>query len=528
MSDPHVIELTGLDLSLEDVEGVARGAVEVRLAAPARARMAASRRTVEELVASGATVYGVTTGFGDLASHRIDASDAARLQQNLLVSHAVGVGPLHGRNTVRAMLLLRANALARGQSGCRPEIVDRLLDFLRLGIYPEVPEQGSVGASGDLAPLAHLALPIIGRGRAEVDGELIGGAEALRRRGLEPLALGAKEGLALLNGTQQMTAVGVLVLLHAERLLATATVAAAMSTEALLGTDVAFADAYQQARPHPGQVGVAAQLRALLADLELIRSHHAQPHKVQDPYSIRCVPQVHGTVADALTYIRRVLEIEVNSATDNPLVFPDGAGVDSTASATGGGRVISGGNFHGEPVALAMDLMAIALAELGTISERRIAQLIDGRSSGLPPFLVDEAGLNSGMMLYQYVAAALVSENKVHAHPASVDSIPTSANQEDHVSMGPIAARKAREVARNVERVVAFELLCAAQGLDFRAATGLAPGTGVAAAHRLIRSRVAHLRGDRDPQPDMAAALELVRSGAFAALADGRSAAAHT
>jgi histidine ammonia-lyase len=525
MTEANVIELTGLDLSLEDVERVAHSEVEVRLAPAARERMLASRRTLEELVASGATVYGVTTGFGDLASHRIEPRDAARLQENLLISHAVGVGPLHGRHTVRAMMLLRANALARGQSGCRPEIVDRLLDFLRLGIHPEVPEQGSVGASGDLAPLAHLALPIIGRGRAELDGDAIEGAEALRRRGLEPLSLEAKEGLALLNGTQQMTAIGVLVLLHAERLLATATVAAAMSTEALLGTDVAFADAYQQARPHPGQIRVAAQLRHLLRDSELMRSHHGQAHKVQDPYSIRCVPQVHGTVADALGYVRRVLEIEVNSATDNPLVFPDGAAVPSETSATGGGRVISGGNFHGEPVALAMDFLAIALAELGAISERRIAQLIDGRSSGLPPFLVDEAGLNSGMMLYQYVAAALVSENKVLGHPASVDSIPTSANQEDHVSMGPVAARKAREVLRNVERVTAFELLCAAQGLDFRIAAGLAPGAGVAAAHGLIRAHVAHLRDDRDPQPDMATALELVRSGVLAPLVDGNSAA---
>ncbi len=513
-----MIELNGLDLSLEDVERVARGDAQVRLAAGARTAMAASRRTVEELVASGATVYGVTTGFGDLASHRIDPGDAAKLQENLLVSHAVGVGPLHDRHTVRAMMLLRANALARGQSGCRPEVVERLLDFLRTGIHPEVPEQGSVGASGDLAPLAHLALPLIGRGRAEVGGAAVTGADALRQGRLEPLSLGAKEGLALLNGTQQMTAVGVLALLDAERLLATATVVAAMSTEALQGTDVAFAEAYQLARPHPGQARVAGQLRALLRDSELMRAHHAKSHKVQDPYSLRCVPQVHGAISDALGYVRRVLEIEVNSATDNPLVFPDGSDVDPAAAATGGGKVVSGGNFHGEPVALAMDMLAIAVAELGSISERRIAQLVDDRSSGLPPFLVDDAGLNSGMMLYQYAAAALVSENKVLAHPASVDSIPTSANQEDHVSMGPIAARKARDVVRNVERVVAFELLCAAQGLDFRTADRATPGTGVAAAHGAVRARVAHLSGDRDPQPDMASALDLVHGGELAAL----------
>ena len=449
---------------------------------------------------------------------RIAPEDAIRLQENLLISHAVGIGPNHGRHTTRAMLLLRANALARGHSGVRPEIVERLLDFLRLGIHPLVPEQGSVGASGDLAPLAHLALPMIGRGHAEVDSEVLTGAEALAARNLSPIVLLPKEGLALLNGTQQMTAIGVLVLLHAERLLKAASVVAAMTTEAMLGTDVAFSEIYQRTRPHPGQARVATEMRHLLRDSELMRSHHEDAHKVQDPYSIRCVPQVHGAVADALAYVRRVLEIEVNSATDNPLVFPQGADVDTHAMATGGGLVISGGNFHGQPVALAMDVLAIAVAELGSISERRIAQLIDGRLSGLPPFLVENAGLNTGMMLHQYAAAALVSENKVLAHPASVDSIPTSANQEDHVSMGPIAARQAREVLRNVEHVVGLELLCAAQGLDFRLATGLRPGVGVADAHRLVRERVPHLSGDRDPQPGLAAAIEIVRTGALLSL----------
>ncbi len=514
------IALTGLGLTLEDVERVAREGAHVTLEAAAKERMTASRATIESLVAAGETVYGVTTGFGDLSTQRIEPADSDRLQENLLISHAAGVGPLHDRSTVRAMLVLRANTLARGQSGCRPVIVERLIDFLRLGIHPLVPEQGSVGASGDLAPLAHLALPLIGRGRAEVDGQHVSGTEALALRGLKPLRLGAKEGLALLNGTQQMTAVGILALLNAERLLATASVAAAMSTEALLGTDVAFAAEYHAARPHPGQARVAGHLRYLLRDSQLMSSHHSQPHKVQDPYSIRCVPQVHGAVADALTYVRAVLEIETNSATDNPLVFPGGADVDSTAAATGGGRVISGGNFHGQPIALAMDMLAIAVAELGSISERRIAQLIDGRSSGLPPFLAEDAGLNSGVMLFQYAAAALVSENKVLAHPASIDSIPTSANQEDHVSMGPIAARKARDLIRNVEHVVALELLCAAQGLDFRLAGGLAPGAGVAQAHGLVRAVVEHLGDDRDPQPDISSAVEMVRSGALAGLID--------
>jgi histidine ammonia-lyase len=509
------LTLDGFGLTLDDVERVALGDVEARLANEARQRMARSRQTLAELVDAGDTVYGVTTGFGALATTRIQPGQARRLQENLLVSHAAGVGPAHDRATVRAMLLLRANTLARGQSGCRPEIVERLLDLLRLGILPIVPEQGSVGASGDLAPLAHLALPLLGRGRAEVDGEVVDGAEALRRHGLEPLRLEAKEGLALLNGTQQMTAIGVLTLLRAERLLATASVTAAMSVEATLGTDVAYAAAYQQARPHPGQARVAAEMRHLLRDSGLMRSHHGDAHKVQDPYSLRCVPQVHGAVADALGYARRVLEVEVNSATDNPLVFPDGSDAHPGALGTAGGRVVSGGNFHGQPVALALDLVAVALTQLGSISERRVALLIDGAMSGLPPFLVEEAGLNSGMMLFQYTAAALASENKVLAHPASVDSIPTGANQEDHVSMGPIAARQARAVLENVERIVGLELLCAAQGLDFRLASGAAPGAGVAEAHARVRARVEHLGHDRDPGPDVEAAHALVRSGAL-------------
>lgn len=480
--------------------------------------MEASRAVIEEVVAGDQIVYGVTTGFGDLASRAIPRADVEKLQHNLLVSHAVGVGEPHSRHVVRAMLLLRANALALGHSGCRPILVERLLEFLRAGIHPEVPQQGSVGASGDLAPLAHLALPLIGHGRAEVDGDIVEGAEALRRRGLVPLTLQAKEGLALLNGTQQMTAVGVLALLRAEQALLTASITASMSIESLMGTDVAFADAYHAVRPHPGQQRVAAELRSLLKDSELIGAHHSEAHKVQDPYSLRCVPQVHGAVADALAYVRGVLEIEVNSATDNPLVFPDGAGVDPDTVATGGGRIVSGGNFHGEPVALAMDMLAIAIAEIGSISERRLAQLTDPRTSGLPPFLVENAGLNTGMMLYQYVAAALASENKSVAHPASVDSIPTSANQEDHVSMGPIAARQAAAAVTNVEHILALEALAAAQGLDFRLRSGLRPGRGVGRAHALVRETVDHLDVDRDPQPDIAAALSLVRSGALAAI----------
>lgn len=516
----HAVAISGLDLSLEEVEAVARRGNPVELDEHAGHRMAQSRAVIEDLVARGEPVYGVTTGFGDLATHFIAAEDARRLQHNLLVSHAVGVGRPLDREGVRAMLLLRANTLARGQSGCRPLLVQRLLQLLDAGIHPVVPTQGSVGASGDLAPLAHLALPLIGRGEVEWRGVTRPAGDALREAGIEPLELEAKEGLALLNGTQLMSAIGALTVLDAVRLAGTASITAAMSVEALLGTDVAFAAAYHAARPHRGQARVASELRHLLRGSELMRGHHAQPHKVQDPYSLRCTPQVHGASRDALSYARGVLEVEINSATDNPLVFPGGADVDPAVLATGGGRVVSGGNFHGQPVALAMDFAALAIAELGSISERRTALLVDGRLSGLPAFLADEPGLNSGLMLYQYTAASLVSENKVLAHPASVDSIPTSANQEDHVSMGSIAARQAEEVLHNVEHVVALELLCAAQGLDFRVADGTRPGHGVAEAHRRVRERIAHVSADRDPGPDIRAAVDLVRSGALLDLLD--------
>jgi histidine ammonia-lyase len=443
------------------------------------------------------------------------------LQENLLMSHAAGVGPPFPREVVRAMLLLRANTLALGHSGCRPLVVDRILDLLRLGVHPVVPEQGSVGASGDLAPLAHLALPLIGRGHAEVHGQIVPGLIALREVGLEPLTLEAKEGLALLNGTQMMGALAALVLADADRLVRTASVAAALSVEALLGTDVAFAAAYQLARPHPGQVAVAAELRYLLRDSGLQASHHGHAHKVQDPYSLRCVPQVHGAVRDALDHLRRVLDIELNSATDNPLVFPGGGVADEATIATGGGRIISGGNFHGEPIALALDFAKLAIAELGSISERRTALLVDPRlNGGLPPFLATASGVESGMMIYQYTAAALVSEHKVLAHPASVDSIPTSANQEDHVSMGSISARHARAVLAGVERIVGIELIVAAQALDLRLAAMAdegppAPGSGVAEAQRRIRGRIARLDRDREPGPDLAAAASLVHDGAL-------------
>jgi histidine ammonia-lyase len=522
VTDQRVV-LTGADLSVADVEAVARRGALAELDSAARARMERSRAVVEALVDEGAVVYGVTTGVGALADRSIDRADAERLQENLLVSHAAGVGEPLPREVVRAMLLLRANTLALGFSGARPIVAERLIEFLRLGIHPVVPAQGSVGASGDLAPLAHLALPLIGRGRVELGGQTIPALVALRESGLEPLVLGAKEGLAILNGTQLMSALGALVARDAARLLGTASVAAAMSVEALLGTDIAFAAAYQAARPHPGQVAVAAELRWLLRDSTLQRSHHASPHKVQDPYSLRCVPQVHGAVRDALDHLGRVLAIEMNAATDNPLIFPDGGGVDASTRATGDGRVISGGNFHGEPVALALDFAKLALAELGSISERRTALLLDPHlNGGLPAFLGSTSGLESGLMLLQYTAAALASENKGLAHPASADSIPTSANQEDHVSMGPIAGRQARLVMEHVERILAIELLCAARALDLRLELlpGTAPGVGVGAAHAAIREVVRPWDGDREPGPDLEAMTRLVREGRLAGLAD--------
>jgi histidine ammonia-lyase len=522
-----LVVLTGADLTITDVEAVARHGMRTALDVHARERMQEARDVIAALVERGEVVYGVTTGFGDLATTFVPPDDAASLQENLIASHAAGVGRPFPREVVRAMLLLRANTLALGHSGCRPLLVDRICAFLELGIHPVVPEQGSVGASGDLAPLAHLALPLIGRGQVEVAGQVVPSLVALREHGLEPLTLEPKEGLALLNGTQLMSALGALLLADADRLARTASVAAAMSVEALLGTDVAYAAPYQLARPHPGQVAVAAELRHLLRDSGLQQAHHGSAHKVQDPYSLRCVPQVHGAARDAFDHLRRVLDIELNSATDNPLVFPSGGDVPTDALATGGGLVISGGNFHGEPIALALDFAKLALSELGAISERRTALLVDARlNGGLPAFLTPDPGRNSGLMIVQYTAAALASENKVLAHPSSADSIPTSANQEDHVSMGAAAARHARTVLGHVQQIVAIELLAAAQALDLRlrllAADGAeapAPGTGVAEAHARVRERVTFLAGDREPGPDLAATLRLVEQGALVDLA---------
>jgi histidine ammonia-lyase len=471
----------------------------VALAAEAVQRMEASRSVVEAAVAEGRTVYGVTTGFGDLANVRIQPAQTAELQVNIVRSHAAGVGDPLPVEVVRAMLLLRANALAIGLSGVRPEVVWLLAGMLNAEVHPVVPSRGSVGASGDLAPLAHLALVLIGEGEAWLDDAGPGpGGEALQRAGLEPLTLGAKEGLALLNGTQMMAALSSLALADARRLSTAADVIGAMSLEAMQGTAAAFDEALVAARPHPGQVAVADHLRRLLQGSEIGASHADSPHRLQDPYSLRCMPQVHGAVRDALDQLERVLAVEMNAATDNPLIFPDG-------------RVVSGGNFHGEPMALAIDYAKTAVIELASISERRSARLVDAHLSGLPAFLTDAPGLRSGLMIAQYTAAALVNELQVLAHPASVDTIPTSANQEDHVSMGATSALHLRDAVDRAEAVLAIEGLCAAQGLDHRAP--LRPGAGVAHAHARLRSLVPHLDEDRSPAPDIAAVRELLRAG---------------
>jgi histidine ammonia-lyase len=474
----------------------------VTLAADAADRMRASRAVVEQLVAEGRTVYGVTTGFGDLSTVRIEPEQTAELQRNLVRSHAAGVGEPLPVEVVRAMLLLRANALAIGLSGVRPQVVELLIGMLNAEVHPVVPSRGSVGASGDLAPLAHLALSVIGEGEARLDDAGPGpSAQALERARLEPLRLEAKEGLALLNGTQLMAALAALALHDAGRLAVSADAIGAMSLEAMQGTAAAFAEELVSARPHPGQVAVAAHLRGLLAGSQIGASHAASGHKVQDAYSLRCMPQVHGAVRDALDQLQRVLSVEMNAATDNPLVFPSG-------------EVISGGNFHGEPLALAIDYAKAAITELASISERRTARLVDTHLSGLPAFLSDAPGLRSGLMIAQYTAAALVNELQTLAHPASIDTIPTSANQEDHVSMGATGALHLREVVDRTEAVLAIEALCASQGLDFR--EPMRPGDGVARAHAAVREVVPHLAEDRPPAPDIAAARELLRAGRLA------------
>jgi histidine ammonia-lyase len=491
--------LVGEPLSLRDVVAVAHGA-GVELAPAAADRIRAARGVVEAAVESDATVYGVTTGFGSLATVRIEPSQADALQERIVRSHATAVGRPLSREEARAMLLLRAHVLALGHSGVRPQIVERMVELLNRDLVPVVPEQGSLGASGDLAPLANLSLPLLGRGEVLVDGRPVPAAEALARAGMEPLELRAKEGLALVNGTQGMVAVGVLAADRVERLCRTADVVAAMSVEAALGSDRSFDERLTALRPHAGVVASASNLRRLLFGSPIVASHRESPHLVQDAYSLRCAPHVHGATREALRFAASVLEVEANAVSDNPIVLPDE------------GEVLSGGNFHGQPVAVVLDALAASVVPLASIAERRLYRLLDpARNNGLPAFLVHESGLNSGFMLAQYTAASLVSECKTLAHPASVDSIGSSAGQEDHVSMGMTSARHARDVVSNAEVVTAIEALVAAQALDLRAP--LEPGGGTAAPRDAIRRRVGFLDEDRELGPDIAEVVELVRSG---------------
>ena len=496
------MQLTGQPLTLSEIAQVAYGQTSIEVASSAHARIQASRKVIEEIVAKNGVVYGVSTGFGKLADVHIPTDELRQLQLNLVRSHACGVGRPLSIPEVRAMMLLRANVLVLGFSGIRLEVIELLCELVNRGVTPFIPEKGSVGASGDLAPLAHLSLTLIGEGEAFFDGSLLPSADALKKAGLRPVVLEAKEGLALLNGTQAMHAVGGLALFRAQRLARVADVAGAMSLEALKGTPTAFDGRIHQARPHPGQQAVAEHLRHLLRDSEIRQSHLADDPRVQDAYSLRCMPQVHGAVRGALNHCENVLEIESASATDNPLVFAET------------GDVLSGGNFHGAPLALALDYAAIALTDLMSISERRTDRLVNPDSSeGLPPFLTPHAGTHSGFMILHVASVALLNEAKVLAHPASVDNLPTSGGKEDHVSMGMTAALKLRTIVENAEHVLAIELLAAAEGIEFR--RPLKGGVGVEQAFERVRSISEAVDADRSMAPDIARVATAIREGTF-------------
>jgi histidine ammonia-lyase len=490
----------GMDgMTLEDLVAIARDGASIRLSEDSVERIARARGLVEKWLREGRVIYGMTTGFGALSDVIIPAEDTRRLQQNVLMSHAAGLGALLDEETVRAVMALRVKDLARGNSGIRLETVQRLTDLLNHGVLPVVPEKGSVGASGDLAPLAHLSLVLIGLGEAFYQDSRMTGAEALGRCGLQPLQLEAGEGLALVNGTQMTTAIGGLAVHDAAQLAKLADIAAAMSLEVLLGSRTEFDPRIHQLRPHPGQAASAENMRRVIEGSEIVSSHR-DCRRIQDAYTLRCSPQVHGASKDAIGYARRVLETEMNSSTNNPLILADSE------------EFLLGGNFHGQPVGLALDFLCMAVSELANISERRVERLVNPQLSGLPAFLVSAGGLNSGFMIAQYTAAALVSENKVLSHPASVDSIPTSANKEDHVPMCPIAARKCRDVVKNAQYVIAIELICGAQALDLF--TNLKPGDGTLAAYKRIRDSISHLDSDRVLSHDIETMVGLVKSGA--------------
>jgi histidine ammonia-lyase len=499
------MEVNGQRLSLAEVSAIARATEQVALANAARARIEASRRVIERIIAENRTVYGVNTGFGKLSDVRIDPSQIRELQLNLVRSHSCGLGDPLPIEEARAMVLLRANVLALGYSGCRAIVVETLIEMLNRGVTPVIPEKGSVGASGDLAPLAHLALTAIGEGQAYFENEKLPGADALARAGIAPLQLEAKEGIALLNGTQAMAAVGGLALFRAERLARLADVAGAMSLEALKGTPVAFDERIHSARPHAGQTAVAEHLRELLQDSQIRASHLEGDPRVQDAYSLRCMPQVHGAVRDALAHAREIVETETGSATDNPLVFVDS------------GEVLSGGNFHGAPLALAFDYAAMAVTDLMSITERRIDRLVNpDANEDLPPFLTSHPGPASGFMMLQIVAASLLNEAKVLAHPASIDNVPTDGGKEDHVSMGMTGALKFRAIVSLAEKMIALELIAAAEGLEYR--KPLKPGLGVQQAWQIVRTYVARLTIDRAMSNEIEAVAAAVRNGDFDSL----------
>ncbi len=498
MTDQATVVLGSEPLTIERFVAIARGGARVQIAEAARERMQEARLLVERWVREGRAVYGVTTGFGALCDVAIPREQTRALQENILMSHAAGVGEPLAPEVVRGIMAVRIQDLCKGRAGVREETVDALAALLNADVVPVVPEKGSVGASGDLAPMAHLALVLIGRGEAWYGGARMRGAEALAAAGLRPLKLEAGEGLALINGTQLMAAITALAVHDAERLARTADVACSISLEVLMGTNVEFDPRIHAARPHPGQTEAADNMYRITRD-SAIMSSHKECGRIQDAYTLRCSPQVHGASRDAIRHVRRIVEIELDSATTNPLIFPET------------GEFLLGGNFHGQPLALAADYLCMAAAELANISERRVERLVNPQLSGLPAFLVNDSGLNSGFMIAQYTAAALVSENKVLSHPACVDSIPTSANKEDHVSMGAVAARKCRSVIANAESVISIELLCGCQAVDLL--TKGRPGLGTGAAYRACRTAVPVLDHDREVGADIERMLALVRSG---------------
>ena len=496
------MEISGRPISLAQLNAVATGSERIELTDESRDRIRKSRAVIEKILEQGQVIYGISTGFGKLSDVKIEPEALRQLQLNLVRSHSCGVGEPLSIPEVRAMIFLRANVLALGFSGVRIEVVEFLCQILNRRVYPVVPEKGSVGASGDLAPLAHLALALIGEGESFFENERLASADALARAGLNPIVLEAKDGLALLNGTQAMHAVGGLALFRAKRLARVADVAGAMTLEGLMGTPRAFDLRIQKARPHPGQIAVAEHVRALVRQSEIRESHRENDPRVQDAYSIRCIPQVHGAVRDALGYVEKILEIESAGATDNPLVFPES------------GDVISGGNFHGAPLAHALDFAAIALTDLMSISERRIERMVNpDLSYGLPAFLARKPGLQSGMMIAQVAAASLLNEAKVLAHPASIDNVPTSAGKEDHVSMGMTSAVKLRSIVENAENLLAIELLAGAEALEHR--RPLKGGAGVERAYATVRKYAGPLLEDRALAPDIAAIATAVRAGEF-------------